>query len=83
MTDNKDDFGLMDDLQDDIDAAVDEALPFEPAEELREETRLEEAIEDESDNGVEAEAVDERPIELSIFGDPTGFEADVSEEFEL
>lgn len=42
MTKQKDDFELMDSLQDDLDAAISEMLPFEPCRELCDKTAIEE-----------------------------------------
>lgn len=45
MTDKKDDFQLMDELQDDVDAAISDMLPFEPGKELRDDTEIENKVE--------------------------------------
>lgn len=45
MSDNLDDFDMMDSLQDDVNAAVSEMLPFEPSREVREETEIEDEVE--------------------------------------
>jgi hypothetical protein len=44
MKSSKDEFGLMDELQDDVDAAITEMLPFEPDREMREDTKIEDEV---------------------------------------
>jgi len=44
MKSSKDEFGLMDELQDDVDAAITEMLPFEPDREMRADTKIEDEV---------------------------------------
>jgi len=45
MSQELDEFDMMDSLQDDVNAAVNEMLPFEPDRELRDDTEIEEPVE--------------------------------------